>query len=106
MNVNGASLKQKSQSENSGRPVKKSRGSEDGQSTSKKYKRDDGFGEFSFSEGVIDVSFLIKDMWALKLDGYFGIVDSLELCFRTYFFGNDLFLPSSVKEERLLSLVH
>jgi hypothetical protein len=43
-------------------------------------------------------------MWALKLDCCFDIVDSLEL-FLTYCFGNDLFLPSSVKEGRLLSWV-
>jgi hypothetical protein len=75
-NVNGDLLKRKSQSENSDRPVKKSRESEggqstsekcrpvkrsreseDGQSTSEKYRRDGGSGGFSFSEGIRDVSF-------------------------------------------------
>jgi hypothetical protein len=57
-NVNGALLKRKSESENSDSPPKRIRELEDGQSTSKKLRRDHDSDTFSFSGSTTNVSFL------------------------------------------------
>jgi hypothetical protein len=58
MNVNGALLKRKAQSENSDIPVKRIQQSENTQSISKKFRRDGDSDECSFSGLITHVSFL------------------------------------------------
>ncbi|KDR11243.1 Structural maintenance of chromosomes protein 6 [Zootermopsis nevadensis] len=67
MNVNGALLEQKTQSENSYRPEKRIRESDNAQSILKKFRRDDYSDEFSFSGCTSNVSFLsVADTMSLS----------------------------------------